>query len=578
MHRLSFQLSAHSLSRTEVGTKNLKWDTKFIRTTASQASAASLSTDKSSRCIPHADIDTIDDASEISAASNASQGRRRRSTGEYKRSKIFETMKTDKNTPQTTVDSVPEWVSQDRLPVGFWNDMKNQRRFFDWAAHLYGIQKHSDWYTVNVDDFLKKTGAGSLLRSKYNSSMAAACRAVYPEHQWHEWLFSKVSKGFWKDATNIRRYLDWLAPVIGVRKMEDWYSVGISQLVSNHGDHLVATTRKSNPEGGTMVSILRLAFPEHEWLDWKCVSQHHNVWADPEACRQMLHRIQEKMGWSSMEDWYRISNKIIEENNGLSMLIYHDQSAQKVLRFAFPDHDWLPWKFQNRSKNVFSDLNVLKQFMDWISKQLDISDFSGWYRVTSKDVRKVGGKAEIWGRKKLYKTLPEVLRAVYPHHTWLEWKFASVPPAWWADPSNQRRYLDSVYSGLFPNQGNKVNLADWYGITTEHFVRTGSGSLLMRYYKGSLPHTLKSVYPEHEWHWWKFRQVSARYWSVKENQREFVDWVARQVPDFDPSKPSTWIALDAEKMKELGGATLLEQFGSVEKLMENLYQATSWKY
>jgi hypothetical protein len=260
-----------------------------------------------------------------------------------------------------------------------------------------------------------------------------------------------------------------------------------------------------------------------------------------------------------MEDWYRVSNKAIEDNEGLSMLNYHDQSAQKVLRFAFPDHDWQPWQFKHRGKNVFNDMNVLKQFIEWVSNQLEISNLAGWYRVTSKDISKVGGKSDIWGRNKTYKTLPELLRAVYPHHNWVEWKFASVPPAWWADSANQRRYFDSVYTDLFPHRGKERDLSDWYGVTSEHLIRVDSGSLLVRYYKGSLPYALKSIYPDHEWHWWKFRQVSARYWSVQENQREFVDWVARQVKDFDPSKPTTWSAVSAEKFQELGGATLLEQ-------------------
>jgi hypothetical protein len=207
-------------------------------------------------------------------------------------------MRTNQNHYVTDFVDVAEWVSQDRLPIGFWSDMKNQRRFLDWAANLYGIKKLDDWYHVNADDFIKKTGAGSFLRSKYSSSIAAACRAVYPEHQWQEWRFSKVSKGFWKDQANVKRYLEWLAPKIGVAKMEDWYSVSISQLISNHGDHLIATTRKSAPEGGLMASILRLAFPEHEWVDWKFTFQHHNLWSDPEACRLKLIQIQKKLGWA----------------------------------------------------------------------------------------------------------------------------------------------------------------------------------------------------------------------------------------------------------------------------------------
>lgn len=34
-------------------------------------------------------------------------------------------------------------------------------------------------------------------------------------HEWHEWKFSCVTKGYWKTHSNRRRYLEWLGNKLG---------------------------------------------------------------------------------------------------------------------------------------------------------------------------------------------------------------------------------------------------------------------------------------------------------------------------------------------------------------------------
>jgi hypothetical protein len=43
-----------------------------------------------------------------------------------------------------------EWLPWkfDKCPDNYWNDEKNQRKFFDWAAKQLNIKEMSDWYNV----------------------------------------------------------------------------------------------------------------------------------------------------------------------------------------------------------------------------------------------------------------------------------------------------------------------------------------------------------------------------------------------------------------------------------------------
>jgi hypothetical protein len=49
-------------------------------------------------------------------------------------------------------------------------DVNNQRKFFDKLAEKYGIQKPSDWTTVNKQLIMKEKG-GHFINNYYNGSL-----------------------------------------------------------------------------------------------------------------------------------------------------------------------------------------------------------------------------------------------------------------------------------------------------------------------------------------------------------------------------------------------------------------------
>lgn len=51
---------------------------------------------------------------------------------------------------------------------------------------------------------------------------------------------------------------------------------------------------------------------------------------------------------------------------------------------AFPDYDWLPWKFINTPKLYWEDISNQKKFVKWIETELNIKEMDGWYNVSLK--------------------------------------------------------------------------------------------------------------------------------------------------------------------------------------------------
>ena len=54
----------------------------------------------------------------------------------------------------------------------------------------------------------------------------------------------------------------------------------------------------------------------------------------------------------------------------------------EVLSEAYPEYDWLPWKFEQCPKNYWNDSKNVRKFMEWAGKELIVKEMSDWYNVS----------------------------------------------------------------------------------------------------------------------------------------------------------------------------------------------------
>jgi hypothetical protein len=94
--------------------------------------------------------------------------------------------------------------------------LKNQREYFDWLAKQLDIKTPDDWYNVKLADVDKLHGAGLL--HQYGNSLVKALANVYPEYQWNEWKFTQVSKGYWDNIENQKKFMTSLSRELGVSR------------------------------------------------------------------------------------------------------------------------------------------------------------------------------------------------------------------------------------------------------------------------------------------------------------------------------------------------------------------------
>ncbi len=60
-----------------------------------------------------------------------------------------------------------------------------------------------------------------------------------------------------------------------------------------------------------------------------------------------------------------------------------DTPLFKLLSNVYPEHKWLPWKFQQQvPMGYWEDPSNQKKFLDWAATELEIKEMSDWYNVT----------------------------------------------------------------------------------------------------------------------------------------------------------------------------------------------------
>lgn len=117
-----------------------------------------------------------------------------------------------------------------------------------------------------------------------------------------------------------------------------------------------------------------------------------------------------------------------------------------------------------------------------------------WYSVTQKDFLDNYGE----GLLTKYGSVVKIIVKLYPDHPWEIWKFNCVGKHFWADKSNQLKFMLQLGEKL-----NFESMDDWYKITRADIIDSG-GSRLLQIYRSSPARTVMSIFNQHKFLEWKF--------------------------------------------------------------------------
>jgi hypothetical protein len=137
------------------------------------------------------------------------------------------------------------------------------------------------------------------------------------------------------------------------------------------------------------------------------------------------------LGYTSNEDWYRVTTKDLI-NNGGSRLLHKERSVHKILKNIFPQFSWLPWKFQVLPMGFWKDPKQVQSYVDYLKEQLNIQvenalicclcvkNMEDWYKVTNSEFEAKGGEKFL---EHFRGSLFQALTSLYPDYEWKFWCF-----------------------------------------------------------------------------------------------------------------------------------------------------------
>ena len=228
----------------------------------------------------------------------------------------------------------------------------------------------------------------------------------------------------------------------------------------------------------------------------------------------------ESLGYKTMDDWYQLTKRLIEDNRGRGLLqSKYSNSPIMFLKGVFPEVEWLPWKLGN-IKGYWNDIENQKIYAKWLGETLGYKNMDDWYQLTN---RLIGDNYGCGLLDSKYSSSPLMfLKGVFPEVEWLPWKLG-VPNSYWNDIENHKTYAKWLAETL----GYK-NMDDWYQIT-QALIKDNYGCGLLHKYSDSPLMFLKGVFPDVEWLPWKFGLTTRDYWDNIENHKIYANWLGERL-------------------------------------------------
>jgi len=358
-----------------------------------------------------------------------------------------------------------------RPPINYWRDVKNQRLFMESLGRTLnfleanptpspatsGSNPNSNSSSDYLDQYYRVTNqividnGGSGLLARFNGSLIALMKQVFPEKNWDPIKFQKVPQNYWSSEDNQKRFMEGLGKKLGIKmvgeekEMEKWYQISSQVIHENGGGALLSLYYNS------LSALLKGVFPSFPWNLSLFRKTPQNYWASLENQRNFMDNMGRKLGIDPAKDndsmalWYRVKAATLTENGGIGILTYYKGSLFTLFSKVYPNYEWNMWKFSSGTNIDFKSNSVaLKELFDYMENALGIKDKMEWTQVTTDSLRKLGVLRHF--SKNGGMTRMVCLR--YPEVDWdatgfkAKKGFRKASQAW----------LTSLLQSLFPNQ------------------------------------------------------------------------------------------------------------------------------
>ncbi len=430
-----------------------------------------------------------------------------------------------------------------RLPIYFWEDEQNHKRYIQWLGRELGVEKMEDWYKVTIQDFYDRRGERFL--EYYENSYTKALQTHFPKFDWKPWLFRQAPSGYWHDLENCRKYVKWFEKQSGFKSKKDWYEIRQDDIYALQGSGML------NHFACSVQQLVSAIYPDHDWKPWLFTQVTKNFWPQNENRIAYMQWLEKKLRYKKPNDWYRITKLDFIHNQGASLM----QMGYKpiaLIRELYPDQEWLQWRFIQVSQGYWKEKANRIAYLKWLKLQLGYRSTDDWFKIKNQDfAHHFGGTmlTDIYGGD-----VALALKELHPEREWHAWHFHKVTAGFWDDTVNCRKYLEWLADQL----GFKKE-TDWYRVRLEDF-RERSGTAFIHRFKTPYK-SLTIAFPNYDWLPWMFENVPFGFWDQTENRNWYFRWLGAQLGF---NRPEQWQRLTVKQLREHRGDRLLPKMKLIE--------------
>jgi len=134
--------------------------------------------------------------------------------------------------------------------------------------------------------------------------------------------------------------------------------------------------------------------------------------------------------------------------------------------------------------------------------------------------------------------------SLFPEENWLPWKFQKIPAHFWTfrrgAKSNQSEFLRWVAQSeqaLDSTQSTSPPLDWFFNLTKALLSKYPGGSYLLQRHRNSVQHLLRTVFPNHTWHPWRFARPERNMSAA--SRKSFEKWLSTRISQPPGLSPST---------------------------------------
>jgi hypothetical protein len=267
------------------------------------------------------------------------------------------------------------------VPTGYWDNKDNRKVYTEWLKINLNIKTMEDWYNVTEDDFIRYEGL-SVIRY-YHHGIKDLVKDLYPEYEWFPWKFKLVPHRFWDDILNQKWYIRWLFKELNYTSIEDWYQIMVTDFLNNYGSSLITIYYNSSP-----FKVLKTLI-EYDWLEWRMVQAPSGFWLDKDNRRKYMIWLTSTLGYTSYNEWYKLSSRLFEQNYGQTLIGNYSDSIYNMLIDTFDEIKWIRSKF---NMNRYSKISIewLKSIESLYNITIEHEENVGEYKIINSRYRADG--------------------------------------------------------------------------------------------------------------------------------------------------------------------------------------------